>query len=162
MKMKSVFLFLLVPLFLFFSCGKKDQQTTVTEQKDVQKDVTTQGDVQKKEEQKTTSKSNELGIEEGLPSDFPADVPKPKNADSLGTIKSSDETSVRFFTADLPKALADYYAQGLEKNGYKKTEGESLKDDGGMVIWKKDKKEVTLMMARDKEKNRTAVVLSYK
>jgi hypothetical protein len=162
MKIKSLITFYVLTIFLLFSCGKKEQQTTVTEQKDVQKDATTQGDVQKKGEQKTTSKSNELGIEEGLPADFPSDVPKPKNADSLGTIKSSDETSVRFFTGDLPKAIADYYAQGLEKNGYKKAEGESLKDDGGMVIWKKDKKEVTLMMARDKEKNRTAVVLSYK
>src|SRR2546428_7641293 len=116
MKMKSVVAIYLA-LFFLFSCGKKDQQTSVTEQKDIQKDVSTQGDVQKKEEQKTTSKTNELGIEEGLPTDFPADVPKPKNADSLGTIKSSDETSVRFFTADLPKAVADYYAQGLEKNG---------------------------------------------
>ena len=162
MKLKSIFILYATTLFLVYGCGKKEQQTTVTEQKDVQKDVSTQQDVQKKDEQKTGSKSNELGIEEGLPSDYPADVPKPKNADSLGTIKSSDETSIRFFTGDLPKAVADYYAQGLEKNGYKKAEGENMKDDGGMIIWKKDKKEVTLMMARDKEKNRTAVVLSYK
>lgn len=162
---KKVSFILFIAAFLYSCGGKKEQQTTTTttEQKDaMQKDAGSQPDAQKKDEQKTTSKSNELGIVEGLPSDYPSDVPQPKNADSLGTIKSSDETSVRYFTADVPKAVADYFGQGLEKNGYKKAEGESLKEDGGMVIWKKDKKEVTLMMARDKEKNRTAVVVSYK
>src|SRR6266540_1643288 len=101
-------LWILIIAAFLFSCGKKEQQQTTTtsgEQKDVmQKDATTQTDAQKKDEQKNQTKTNELGIVEGLPSDYPSDVPQPKNADSLGTIKSTDETSVRYFTADAPKA----------------------------------------------------------
>jgi hypothetical protein len=62
----------------------------------------------------------------------------------------------------VPKIVVDYYAAGLEKSGYKKAAGESMKEDGGMVIWNKDKREVSIMLARDKDRNRTAVVVSYK
>lgn len=158
MKINKILFLPFIILFFLFSCGKKEQ--TTEQRENIQKDVTQQ-DVPKTDEQKTGSKPNELGITEGLPSDYPSDIPKPKDADSLGTIKTSDETSIRYFTNDVPKTISDYYTQGLEKNGYEKAD-DNIKDDGGMVIWKKGKKEVSLMVARDKERNRTAVVISYK
>ena len=37
-----------------------------------------------------------------------------------------------------------------------------MSDDGGMVMWKLDKREVSIMLAWDKEKNNSSVVVTYK
>jgi hypothetical protein len=157
---------LIMVAILFFSCGKRESTTPGTEQNlptgELKDTVALKEQIEGSKSQTSSSPTNELGIVEGLPTDYPADVPKPLNADSVGTIKSSDETSVRYFTPDMPKVVVDYFAKGLEKSGFKKAEGESMKEEGGMVIWNKDKREVSLMLARDKDKNRTAVVVSYK
>ena len=37
-----------------------------------------------------------------------------------------------------------------------------MSDDGGMVMWKLDKREVSIMLAWDKEKSNSSVVVTYK
>jgi hypothetical protein len=37
-----------------------------------------------------------------------------------------------------------------------------MSDDGGMSLWNKDKKEVSIMLAWDKEKKISSVVVTYK
>ena len=111
---------------------------------------------------KTESKSNELGITEGLPNDYPSDIPQPKNSKVLGSLNTSEGTVVTFESTDKPKDIFIQFADELEKNGYKKAEGEMMSDEGGMALWNKETKEVSIMLAWDKEKNISSVVITYK
>ncbi len=61
-----------------------------------------------------------------------------------------------------PKAILTPFAEGVEKAGFKKGEGEMMSDDGGMSMWTKDKREVSIMLAWDKEKNISSVVVTYR
>jgi len=148
-------IFLILASGVYFSgCGKKDT-TSSGEKKE---------DVKPQEQQKTTegSKSNELGITEGLPKDYPSDVPQPKNSKCMGSLNTSEGTVVTFESDERPKDVLSLFTSELDKNGYKKGEGEMMSDDGGLSMWTKDKKEVSLMLAWDKDKNKCSVVVTYK
>jgi hypothetical protein len=150
------FILLVAAAVLASGCGKKDNTSSGDQTGD------TKTEEQKKEEPKTESKTNELGITEGLPNDYPADIPQPKNSKVLGSLNTSEGTVVTFESGDKPKEIINEFAEGLEKNGYKKADGEMMKDDGGMAIWNKDKKEVSIMLAWDKDKNISSIVITYK
>jgi hypothetical protein len=105
---------------------------------------------------------NELGIKEGLPADFPSDVPQPENSKVLGSLNTSEGTVVTFESDNKPRDILTQYDAALGKSGYKKADNEMMKDEGGMAMWNKDKKEVSIMLAWDKEKNKTSVVITYK
>jgi hypothetical protein len=137
-------------------CGKKENTTAGDQTGD------TKVEEQKKDEPKSENKTNELGIKEGLPADYPPDVPQPVNSKVLGSLNTSEGTVVTFESSDKPKDVFKQFSADLEKNGYKKAEGEQMKDDGGMAMWNKDKKEVSIMLAWDKEKNISSVVITYK
>lgn len=137
-------------------CGKKENTTSGDKPGD------TKVEEQKKDEPKNENKTNELGIKEGLPADYPSDIPQPVNSKVLGSLNTSEGTVVTFESTDKPKDVFKQFSADLEKNGYKKTEGEQMKDDGGMAMWNKDKKEVSIMLAWDKEKNISSVVITYK
>jgi hypothetical protein len=141
--------------FLFTSCGKKET-TTGGDTKDQKTEE------QKPGEQKKETKTNELGITEGLPSTYPSDVPQPRNSKVLGSLNTSEGTVVTFESTDRPKDVLSQFAADLEKNGFKKDEGEMMSDDGGLALWKKDSREVSIMLAWDKEKNVCSVVITYK
>jgi hypothetical protein len=146
---------LILSIGVFFSgCGKKEE-TSSGEKKE---------DVKTEEPGKTTegTKSNELGIMEGMPKDYPSDVPQPKNAKCMGSLNTSEGTVVTFESTDKPKDVLAEFTTELEKNGYKKSEGEMMGENGGLAMWTKDKKEVSLMLAWDKEKNTSSVVVTYK
>lgn len=149
---------LLISSFVFFAgCGKKDNTSSGDKTGD-----TTQ--VQKKDQTtgQTENKTNELGIKEGLPADFPSDIPQPDNSKVLGSLNTSEGTVVTFESDNKPRDILSQYTAALEKNGYKKADNEMMKDEGGMAVWNKDKKEVSIMLALDKEKNKTSVVVTYK
>ena len=137
-------------------CGKKENTSSGDQTGD------TKTEEQKKEEPKTETKNNELGITEGLPKDYPSEVPQPKNSKVLGSLNTSEGTVVTFESNDKPKDIFNQFAEELEKNGYKKAEGEMMGDDGGMALWNKEKKEVSIMLAWDKEKSISSVVITYK
>lgn len=137
-------------------CGKKENTSSGDQSGD------TKTEEQKKEEIKTDSKNNELGITEGLPGDYPSEIPQPKNAKVLGSLNTSEGTVVTFESNDKPKDIFSQFSDELEKNGYSKAEGEMMSDDGGMALWNKDKKEVSIMLAWDKEKSISSIVITYK
>ena len=148
-------MFLILAAGVYFSgCGKKDT-TSSGEKKE---------DVKPQEQQKTTEgmKSNELGITEGLPKDYPSEVPQPKNSKCMGSLNTSEGTVVTFESDDRPKDVLSQFTSELEKSGYKKGEGEMMSDEGGLSLWTKDKKEVSLMLAWDKDKSKCSVVVTYK
>jgi hypothetical protein len=153
----NLFLILFTAAAVYTSgCGKKENTSSGDQTGDIKTEE------QKKEDSKTESKSNELGITEGLPSDYPSDIPQPKNSKVLGSLNTTEGTVVTFESADKPKDILSQFTEELETNGYKKAEGEMMSDDGGMALWNKETKEVSIMLAWDKEKNISSVVITYK
>lgn len=153
--------------FLFQSCGNKDEKTDVkkddkvTEESKPNDKSTAPGDVKTDEK-----KSNEtgLGLSSGLPQDFPKDIPQPPNSKCNGYLGSSDGTVVTFETTDNLKSILDFYKSSMEKNGYKSMEGNEYfqNENGAMLGYTKDKKEVGFLFGIDKEKNLTQIVITYK
>ena len=145
----------LIAAVYFTGCGKKESTTGG----DTKQQKTEE---QKTGEQKKETKTNELGISEGLPSNFPSDIPQPKNSKVLGSLNTSEGTVVTFESANKPKDVLTQFASDLEKNGFKKDENEMMSDDGGLAMWKKDNREVSIMLAWDKDKSISSVVITYK
>lgn len=155
-------------LFILAGCGqktedvegnvdKKTDQTTQTDSKSDDGNVT--GD-----RQETKVGDNELGLTEGLPSNFPEDVPQPNNSKCIGSLNSSEGTVVTFESSDKVKDILNFYRDAMKKNGFELGEGgETLvSDQGGLIGWKKDSREVGLMIGYDDEKSKSSVVITYK
>lgn len=164
-KFNLLFTALTLSAVLMAGCGKKPDQKTDGDKKDSTKSTTQQNTTagENKTDQKTTdSKTNELGIKEGMPADYPKDVPQPVNSKCLGSLNTTEGTVVTFESTDKPKAILAPFGEGLEKAGFKKGEGEMMSDDGGMSVWTMEKREVSIMLAWDKEKNNSSVVVTYR
>ncbi len=108
--------------------------------------------------------SNDLGLSQGLPSNYPTDVPQPKDAKCLGSLNSSEGTVVTFESTQSVKDILDFYKSEMKKNGYDLGEGGEvlMSDKGGIVGWKKGAKEVGLMLGVNDEKKNTSIVVTYK
>jgi hypothetical protein len=100
----------------------------------------------------------------GLPSNYPSDIPKPRNAKVLGSLNSSEGTVVTFESPEQVTEIVNFYKDEMKKNGYAVTEGGEniVSDKGGLINWTKEKKEVNLMLGRDNDKNITSLVITYK
>ena len=171
---KNYFTILLLSAFLisgtmFISCGKKDTNTAGYKKDSTQTQTPNDQSAGSKnnpqEQNKTTNPNpNELGISEGLPKDYPSDVPQPKNAKNMGYLTTSEGTVVTFESDEKPKDILSDFKTEIEKNGYKKDDsGDALmSDDGGLALWKKDSKECSVMLAWDKEKKKSSIVVTYK
>jgi hypothetical protein len=157
-KITVLFSILLFASFIINGCGKKEETNTTTDGD--KKEVVKPGGEQEKVPDKTAA--NELGIKEGLPADYPAEVPQPKNSKCLGSLNTSEGTTVTFESDERPRDIQTDFSSQLEKNGYKKGEGEMMSEDGGMSMWNKDNKEVSIMLAWDKEKKKSSIVVTYK
>jgi len=153
-------------IFFIAGCGKTEQKKDQTgdnkttgeqQQQQQQQDNKTSGDQNKKTEGK-----NELGIKDGMPADYPSDVPKPLNSAALGYLSTQEGTVVTFESLDKPKDVLRDFTEKLEKEGFKKGEGEMMSDDGGLAVWNKEKREVSIMLAWQKEKNNSSIVVTYK
>jgi hypothetical protein len=166
MKNKLNFLAVLLLAFAFIvsGCGKKDEKTgdKKTDSTKTQTDSKNQSSGNTDQKTNTDPKSNELGIKEGMPADYPKDIPQPVNSKCLGSLNTSEGTVVTFESTDKPKDVLKPFGEAVEKEGFKKGEGEMMSDDGGMVLWTKEKREVSLMLAWDKEKKVSSVVVTYK
>lgn len=165
MKNKLNFLMILFAAFALAlsGCGSKDQKTGDN------KTDSTKNQVQKTDQNQTQgtnppgeNKTNELGIKEGLPADYPKDIPQPINAKCLGSLNTSEGTVVTFESTSKPKEVLKPFAESVEKEGFKKEGEEMMSDDGGMVAWKKASRDVSLMIAWDKDKKISSVVVTYR
>lgn len=162
-KLNVLIAFLITLAVLAGGCGNKDQKTDG----DKKTDSTSQTNQNKTEvagenKPNTDPKSNELGIKEGMPADYPADIPQPVNSKCLGSLNTSEGTVVTFESTDKPKVILAPFTEGVEKAGFKKAEGEMMSDDGGMAVWNKEKREVSIMLAWDKDKSISSVVVTYR
>ncbi|MBZ0203418.1 MAG: hypothetical protein IT281_09400 [Ignavibacteria bacterium] len=152
-------------LIVLTGCTKQEQKT----EGDKKKDSISQVDKNKnqvagdnKTSTNTEGKPNELGIKEGLPADYPADIPQPANSKCLGSLNTSEGTVVTFESTDKPKVILAAFSEGVDKAGFKKSDGEMMSEDGGLSMWTKDKRDVSIMLAWDKDKNNSSVVITYK
>lgn len=162
-KLNLFFAAITAMVLIISGCGKTDQKTE-GDKKDTTKSTTqntTAGDI-KTQTPGNENKSNELGIKEGMPADYPQDVPQPINSKCLGSLNTTEGTVVTFESTEKPKAILTPFTEGVEKAGFKKGEGEMMSDDGGMVLWNKEKREVSIMLAWDKVKNLCSVVVTYR
>ncbi|MCI0448868.1 MAG: hypothetical protein L0Y79_03660 [Chlorobi bacterium] len=165
MKKFNLFAVMFLATAMFLSCGKQDEQQQTAG--DNKTDAGSQNQQQAPQNQNQspgsqTSGANELGIKEGMPADYPSDIPQPANSKCLGSLNTSEGTVVTFESTDKPKDILTPFAEAVEKAGFKKGEGEMMSDDGGMTLWTKDKREVSIMLAWDKDKKVSSVVVTYK
>ncbi len=169
--MKKFSKYLLILSLLFFvACGNGDDSDTDTEKKsdtdkeEVKKDddKTTSGETEKTDEQSGLGE-NDLGLSEGLPNDFPDDIPLPVNGKCLGSIITSEGTVVTFESTVKVKEIVEFYKKQMDDNGYELSEGGEVlvSDQGGLLGWKKDDKDVGIMLGYDKDKDITSVVITY-
>jgi hypothetical protein len=166
---KLLLLGILISFVTLQSCGNKDQNPDVkkdaTDQvkSDEQKKDNTPGDV-KPDDKKINNDAEGLGLTSGLPKDFPKDFPEPPNSKCNGFLYSSDGTVVTFESKDNLRNLIDFYKSQMEKSGYKNQEGNDYfqNENGAMLGFKKDNKEVGFLFGINKENNITQVVITYK
>ena len=130
--LKLIAILFITGSLILAGCSKKDQtqqQTNTTDNKTLNQDVKTdelKKDVQKTDDSKKDSK-NELGIKEGLPGDYPKDIPQPKAGKVLGSLNTSEGTTVTFESTEKPMDILKDFGDGVEKSGFKKAEGEQMK-----------------------------------
>lgn len=169
---KLLLLGILISFITLQSCGNKEQNADVkkddktgeqvkTDEKKT--DNTNTGDV-KTDDKKVNNDPNGLGLTTGLPQDFPKDIPQPGNSKCNGFLYSSDGTVVTFESKDNMKTIIDFYKSQMEKNGYKSQEGNEYfqNENGAMLGYKKDAKEVGFLFGINKESNITQIVITYK
>lgn len=169
---KFILLILFGVIITSNGCGEKKESSDEKKDNAQQKEdaVLIEEESKKTEElsedtlKEDANKSNELGMTPGLPKDFPADIPQPKNAKTLGSLNSSEGVVVTFESTDKVQDIVNFYKEELKKNGFAVTEGgESLvSDKGGLINWVKDKREIGLMLGYDKDKDITSLVITYK
>jgi len=147
---------------LVTGCGKTEQQQSAGEDKPGEQQQTEQQKTEGSQDQQKLSESNELGIKEGLPDDYPSDVPKPVNSKAMGFLNTMEGTVVTFESPERPKTIFTAFSEELEKGGFKKGEGEIMSDSVINVIWTKEKREVGIMLAWLKDKNNSTTVITYK
>ncbi|MDQ3021381.1 MAG: hypothetical protein M3R36_12550 [Bacteroidota bacterium] len=176
----------LISLLIFFifisyiGCGEKNEvsgdrkdnpKIESKKENENQSSQNNESEPEKKDDDKETdpsksdlNKANELGMSPGMPANFPTDVPTPRNAKTLGSLNSSEGTVVTFESPEKVQDIVGFYKDEMKKNGYIISEGgETLvSDKGGLISWKKDSKEVGLMLGYDKDKNITSLVITYK
>jgi len=167
--MKKLLLFvILISVLALQSCGNKEQNNEVkkndnpTEQPkpdDKKSENTNPGETKKE-----NSDPNGLGMNTGLPQDFPKDIPQPGNSKCNGYLGSSDGTVVTFESKDDLKSIVGFYKTEMEKNGFQKQEGNEFfeNENGAMLGFKKGKMEVGFLFGVDKENKVTQIVITYK
>ncbi len=160
--MKNLIVLFFLTLGLIISgCSKKEEPKNESSgNNEVKKEVTSDDNGNTKYE----LKSGDLGIAQGLPSNFPSDVPQPKNSKCLGYLSTSEGTVVTFECTESVKGLADFYKEEMKKMDYNMDDGGEVmvSESGAILAWKKDKKEVSVVIAKDEASGKTSCVVTYK
>lgn len=158
---------LLLSLSVFYGCG--DNKKTDSSGKDTSQTQTenqTSGDNRNQtsgENTENKSGANDLGMKEGLPADFPADVPQPPESKVIGSLSSTEGTNVSFESPKTTQEIADFYKAAMSKAGYTiSPDSEAVSETNAMIDWAKEGKTVSLVAVRDNSKNSCSVVITYK
>ncbi|MBN1633406.1 MAG: hypothetical protein JW917_04490 [Ignavibacteria bacterium] len=157
--MKKLFVILFISVFIFsFGCGKKDEKSAG----DTEKTESTEST--EKSDEKVDTKIGDLGISSGLPDDYPSDIPQPKSGKCLGYLTSSEGTVVTFETEEPFSDIVTQYKEELKNNGYKEESSGVLSTEGKMYMaaYKKDSKEVSVIINFVEEDKKTNTVITYK
>jgi predicted small lipoprotein YifL len=165
--MKKLFLILLLITFVSLSgCGKKDDKSQIgkddKKSEEVKKDDGNQNSGEPKDNE--TIKLNDLGISEGMPKNYPGDIPQPKNSKCLGSLSSSEGTVVNFESTDKINELVVYFKEEMKKSGFNIIEGGDIivSDDAAILGWKKNDRDVSVIMSFDKDKSKSQIAITYK
>jgi hypothetical protein len=150
-------LFVLV-FVISFGCGKKQEKSTGDKEK------TESTESSEKSDEKVDSKAGDLGISSGLPNDYPSDIPQPKNGKCLGNLSSSEGTVVTFETNEPFNDIVNQYKEELKNNGYKEETSGVITTEGKMYMasYKKDGKEVSVIINYVEEDKKTQTIITYK
>lgn len=166
--MKKILLLLMIAA-TFVGCGKTKKEDISKYEEEKKTEQTQSSDLKIEDSQDDKridikSGGNELGLTEGLPDNYPKDVPQPPNSKCMGSLNSSEGTVVTFESKDNVKQIIDYFKSEMKKNGYSAGEGTEaiISDQGGIIAWKKGEKEISLMLGYDKEKSISSVIVTYK
>jgi hypothetical protein len=166
MKMKKLLLLLLLISFLAVSgCGKKDDKTDKTDKTDDKKTENVKKDDQNVDKKDDKSSSmNDLQMTEGLPKNYPGDIPQPRNSKCLGSFSSSDGTVVSFESTDNVKYVVDFYKEEMKKNGFDIQEGADVlvSETAAILGWKKKDRDVSVIIGYDKDKSVSQITVTYK
>lgn len=157
--MKKLFVILFLLAFvLSFGCGKKTEKS---EDKTGTTEITGSSE---KTDEKSDTKIGDLGISSGLPDDYPSDIPQPKNGKCLGYLTSSEGTVVTFETEESFSDVLNQYKEDLKSNGFKEDASGVLSSEGKMYMatYKKDTKEVSVIISFVEEDKKTNAVITYK
>lgn len=165
---KFLLVAILFAFVIIFGCGNKTENTAGDKNDKTGDQIKTddkKNDTTLKKDDASLDKqgASELGLTEGLPSNFPKELPQPKNSQCMGSVIETGGTTVTFLSTETPKQIFDFYKEQMLKIGYELPEGgDSLaKDKGGLIGWKKGNKEVGLMVAPDSTKRKSQIVLTY-
>jgi len=160
---------LLAGFILISGCGKqeetKEKAKDDAKTEEPKKDNTPSGEQTKDDSKDKNSGSlNDLGISEGLPKNFPNDIPQPRNSKCLGSLSSSEGTVVNFESSEKIRDLVMFYKEEMKKGGFSITEGGDVmvSDDAAILSWKKNEREFSIIMSFDKEKSMSQIAMTYK
>jgi len=164
--MKKILLLLILISFVIFSgCGKKDDKVTDKsgdkKTEDVKKDDASNQNPDKKDDKNSTT--NSLQMTDGLPKNFPSDIPQPKTYKSVRTLPGTDGTFVIFETSDKVKNIVDFYQEEMKKNGFEAIEGGDnlVSENVAQMGWKKKDREINVAVTNVDNSN-TQIVITYK
>lgn len=165
---KSLQMFLTLLIFaIITACGDNKQEQTGKDStgnmQTEQKNKNIEGDKNSGETQGEEQGPNDLGMKDGLPGDFPADVPQPPESKVIGFLTSSEGTNVSFESPKSVQEVAEFYKAEMAKGGYTvKPEGEAISETNALIDWTKEGKDVSLVVVRDPDKNVSSIVVTYK
>jgi len=161
---KLLLLFVIFAFIALSGCGKKDETESLKTEDTKSEEVKTDSKDDKEKKDDKTITMNDLGVKEGLPDNYPGDIPQPKNSKCLGSLSSSDGTIVNFESTDKVKDIVDYFKDEMKKNGFEASEGGEIvvSDDYAMLGWKKKEREVAVVIGYNKEESKSQIAITYK
>lgn len=152
----------ITPLLVFFiafiliqGCEKKQEKSDSQPSSDEQT-----AEVQFSDEQTVTEKAV-LETKEGLPENFPKEIPIPEKAKKIKYIDNNTGKIVICETEVGVKEVINFYKENMKKNGFELIKNDNLidKDEIYNADWKKDNKNVNVAITF--QNNTTSVVISY-
>jgi len=148
-------LIVFLTFLLIQGCGKKEQQSDSQVPADEQKT-----EIQSSGEQTETNQAS-LETKQGLPEDFPKDIPLPEKIKKTKYI-DNNANKIVILDADISVSEAiSYYKENMKKNGFDLNKNDSLIDTDNIynADWRKGNRNVNIAITF--QNNITTVVISY-
>ncbi len=155
MKFIKLFLIVFTSFLLLQGCGEKKEQSDSQAPKEEQTSGTQSSAEQTENNQAT------LDTKEGLPEDFPKDIPLPEKMKKAKYIDNNNSKIV-IIEADINvKDAINYYKENLKKNGFELNKNDNLidRDEIYNADWRKNNKNVNVAITF--QNNLSNIVISY-